>query len=271
MNADNTLAKLWRVDLTIPIAAFSSALLIAIQVASKATRDAFFLSQFHVTALPAMVIAASLLSIIAGLASARLNTSIAPRRVLPHVFVAGAILLLMEWWMSARNPMLAAVLVYLQMTVLGSILISGFWSLLDDQFDARSARKLFGKIVAAGTLGGMIGGFLAARIGTGIGVTTMLPALAVLHLLSAVLATRMTPKRQPSLISASDRQKTPPTSGLSVLRNVPYVRNLARYNVLYGSIASVIALMVWMYLLALIAMLGCEFNAERERLHLATR
>ena len=50
-----------------------------------------------------------------------------------------------------------------------------------------------------------------------------------------------------------------------------YVRNLAGYNVLYGSIATAIALMVWMYLLALIALLGCEFNAERERLHLATR
>jgi membrane protein len=50
-----------------------------------------------------------------------------------------------------------------------------------------------------------------------------------------------------------------------------YVRNLARYNVLYGSIATAIALLVWMYLLALIALFGCEFNAERERLHEATR
>jgi membrane protein len=45
-----------------------------------------------------------------------------------------------------------------------------------------------------------------------------------------------------------------------------YVRNIANYNVLYGSIAAVIALLVWMYLLALIALLGCEYNAVRERL-----
>ena len=50
-----------------------------------------------------------------------------------------------------------------------------------------------------------------------------------------------------------------------------YVRNLARYNVLYGSIATAIALLVWMYLLALIALFGCEFNAERDRLQEATR
>jgi len=44
-----------------------------------------------------------------------------------------------------------------------------------------------------------------------------------------------------------------------------YVRNLANYNVLYGSIATSIALLVWMYLMSLIALLGCEFNAEYER------
>src|SRR5262249_1971350 len=42
-----------------------------------------------------------------------------------------------------------------------------------------------------------------------------------------------------------------------------YVRNIANYNVMYGSIGAVIALLVWMYLLAIIALLGCEYNAER--------
>lgn len=45
-----------------------------------------------------------------------------------------------------------------------------------------------------------------------------------------------------------------------------YVRNLANYNLMYGSIGTGIALLVWMYLLAAIAMIGCEFNAELERL-----
>jgi len=45
-----------------------------------------------------------------------------------------------------------------------------------------------------------------------------------------------------------------------------YVRNLANYNVMYGSIAAVIVLLVWMYLMAIVALFGCEFNAERERL-----
>ncbi len=41
-----------------------------------------------------------------------------------------------------------------------------------------------------------------------------------------------------------------------------YVRNIASYNVLYGSIGAVMALMVWLWLLSLAAMVGCEFNTR---------
>jgi membrane protein len=44
-----------------------------------------------------------------------------------------------------------------------------------------------------------------------------------------------------------------------------YVRNVANYSVLYGSVGAVIAFLVWMYLLALVAMGGCEFNAALDR------
>jgi membrane protein len=45
-----------------------------------------------------------------------------------------------------------------------------------------------------------------------------------------------------------------------------YVRHITNYNVLYGSIGTGIALLIWMYLLAIIILFGCEFNAECERL-----
>ena len=54
-----------------------------------------------------------------------------------------------------------------------------------------------------------------------------------------------------------------------------YVRYLANYNVLYGSIAAVIALVVWMYVLAVVTLVGCEFNVavenDRHTRGLATR
>jgi membrane protein len=45
-----------------------------------------------------------------------------------------------------------------------------------------------------------------------------------------------------------------------------YVRNITNYNVLYGSVGTSIALLIWMYMLAAIALFGCAFNAEYERL-----
>ena len=48
-----------------------------------------------------------------------------------------------------------------------------------------------------------------------------------------------------------------------------YVRNISNYNLLYGSVGTSIALLSWMYILALITLFGCEFNAESERTRLA--
>jgi membrane protein len=44
-----------------------------------------------------------------------------------------------------------------------------------------------------------------------------------------------------------------------------YAQHIGRYNVMYGSVGAGIALLIWMYLLAIIALIGCEFNAEYER------
>jgi membrane protein len=46
-----------------------------------------------------------------------------------------------------------------------------------------------------------------------------------------------------------------------------YVRRVAHYNFFYGSTQTVIALLIWMYMLSAIALVGCEYNAERERLY----
>ncbi len=44
-----------------------------------------------------------------------------------------------------------------------------------------------------------------------------------------------------------------------------YVRNVAHYNLMYGSIGAGVALLVWMYVMLVIALIGCEFNAIYER------
>lgn len=48
------------------------------------------------------------------------------------------------------------------------------------------------------------------------------------------------------------------TAGFSL-----YVRNM-HYNLIYGSMATVIGLLVWMYFVALVVMIGAAFNAEAD-------
>ncbi len=49
------------------------------------------------------------------------------------------------------------------------------------------------------------------------------------------------------------------TSGFAL-----YVHH-ANYNQFYGSLGTVVVLLIWLYLIACIALIGCEYNAERER------
>jgi len=207
-------------------AAFGAAALIASQVASKALRDAFFLSQFDVTALPVMVVLSSALAIVGGLLAARLMSALTPGRFLPMAFVGSSFFLLAEWGLAKWNAGAAAVLIYLHIGTMGALLISGFWSLLGDRFDPRSAKRQFTQIVAASTAGGAIGGLIAERVGSLLGIASVLPVLAFLHLVCAWIAASLAPDRVPGArkVGRSLRKKR---SSLAVLRTVPYVRHLA--------------------------------------------
>lgn len=44
-----------------------------------------------------------------------------------------------------------------------------------------------------------------------------------------------------------------------------YMRHVTNYNVLYGGVGASLALLLWWYVLAVIALFGCEFNAALER------
>jgi membrane protein len=50
-----------------------------------------------------------------------------------------------------------------------------------------------------------------------------------------------------------------------------YVRHIARYSALYGSLSAAVVLLIWMYIINLIVMAGCGFNAEYEQLAIEER
>src|SRR5262245_37697756 len=144
-------------------AALCAALVIAGQTAGKATRDAIFLGQYHVTKLPALLVASAVLSVAASLGMARLMTRRAPAVVVPVANVFSAALLVGEWLLYQQAPRTAAIVVYLHQAVLGALLVSGYYSVVSERFDPRSAKRAIGTIGTGSTLGGILGAVLAER------------------------------------------------------------------------------------------------------------
>ena len=216
--------------------------MIATQVAARATRDALFLSHFDISALPLVLIAAAVLSIMAVLATARAMATRGPLRIIPPLFLISSLLLIAEFLLAARSPRLVAVVVYLHVSGLGSIMISGFWSIVNEHFDPRSARQNIGRIVGAATVGGLFGGLMAERIGARADLVWVLPVLAVLNIVCGILLLRLKPAGElpaPGPARAETGKKTA-ESGFHVLSRARYLRNLALIVLLANTAATLI-------------------------------
>jgi len=205
------------------VGAFAAAALIAHQVAGKATRDALFLSYFTVESLPFAITASAAVSIVAVGVFARAMARFTPGRVVPVALWTAFALLVAQWGLASRYPRAAAVALYLHMAFFGATLVSGFWSLVNERWDPHAAKRAFSRIGAGASLGGVVGGALAAGMSSVLPAIAMLPLMAGLNL-GAILALRGlgAPIRK-----AEDEEDATSLSGLSVIRAVPYLRDLA--------------------------------------------
>jgi AAA family ATP:ADP antiporter len=209
-------------------AAAASTVIIAFQLAGKSTRDALLLSTFGVAALPPMVIAAALLSMVLTIALARVMARMRPARLVPRLFLLSAVLLIAEWMLAAESRPAAAILVYLHLTGLGALLVSGFWAIVNERFDPSTARRTIGEITAGGSLGGLLGGLLPERVGAVLPLTAMLPILAGLQLIAAGLVLGVEHGAPPESATPEPVQGTePPLSAARILRNSSYLMGLA--------------------------------------------
>src|SRR5436190_10747957 len=95
-------------------------------VGGKATRDALFLTSVHVSALPAMLMATSICSILLVGAQTRLARRISPQALVPASFVLSGVLFVAEWLVRSTAPVATAVIVYLHISGSGPLLASGF-------------------------------------------------------------------------------------------------------------------------------------------------
>ena len=169
----------------------TAALMIFQQVGAKTTRDAFFLANWGVAELPKVMIGAAILSLVGALLFSRLMTRFGPARVLPGAYLIHGALFVGEWWLAGQHAGLVAVLIYLHVGALGPVVVSGFWSLVNEQLDPHAAKRLVSRIAASGAFGGVVGGLAAERLVASFPLTAMLLLLAAITGLAAVATLRM--------------------------------------------------------------------------------
>ena len=74
-------------------------------------------------------------------------------------------------------------MIYLHLSGVAALLLSGFWSLTAERFDLAGARGAYARIGAAGTAGGLAGSIAAERIAATLAPQSVLLLLAALHVL----------------------------------------------------------------------------------------
>ena len=203
--------------------------MMAYQVAGKAARDALFLSNFGARHLPAIVVTAALTAIVLGILSSRLLSRIGPGRLIPALMIGSAVLQAVEWLGYRHVPGWTAVVVYVHVVSLGAVITSGFWSVINEQLDPYTAKRNFGRIAAAGTGGGVAGGFIAERLAVFTATETILLFLTVAQVATGALLAVLPPvevQRTEKHVRARD-----------LLRRSGYLRNIS-YLVALGTFSA---------------------------------
>jgi hypothetical protein len=217
------------------IAPLTAGVLIAQQVGSNAGRDALLLSSYPVTSLPYFIAASAVIGLPAAQRSGRLLLRFGPARIVPLLLALSAALFICEWLLLGQ-PRVASVLLYMHSTVLGSIAISAFWSLLNERFDPHSAKPLMARVAAAATLGGLVGGIGAERI------AALLPPGALLLVLGVIGSVPITGAlilgRSGQGAAPPAKESEPPRGAWAELRRVPLLRQLALVTAFGAILAS---------------------------------
>jgi ATP/ADP translocase/HEAT repeat protein len=129
----------------------------------KIVRDSLFLSRFPITQLPYVYLLAAVAAGIVITLYSRYTSRLSLAQVIlgSHAFIISNVIIFwllivfydFDWLLYAF---------YIWSAIVGLVAVAQFWTLANGMFTPRDGRRLFGILTAAGTLGGMIGGFGAS-------------------------------------------------------------------------------------------------------------
>lgn len=212
----------------------AAALGVANQVLGKAIRDTLFLATFAVETLPYALLATAVATILAISAYTRLTGRYTTAGVVPGLGMLTAVVYGIFYVALMSGSVQAVVLLYIWVSVTGVLLVSGFWTILAERFEPRSARRLYGYVGVASTAGGLAGGLGSHAIVQIIEPEGLLIALAIGNLLLAASVIALRRSRQaeaprPKHVKKRRAEAEPPGlwSGIRALASTPYLRDVS--------------------------------------------
>jgi hypothetical protein len=161
-------------------------LISAAVIAGKSARDAFFLSEFPKTALPAMYFANAVCVALAMAAftyvSKKFSPGVATASTLGFFSITVLLIdLVLSHWMMA--------VLYVWMEVIGAVVVLQAWILTGNAFDPRQAKQFFGVIASGGSIAAWAGGSSVAWIASRYGTESLLLIVAAVLAVSMATAT----------------------------------------------------------------------------------
>ena len=210
--------------------AYSFLAMAGYNVVKPATRSQF-INSLGADNLPYVQLAAGLIMgfVIQGYTSAM--------RLLPRRWVFAATqavmvgLLALFWALFQTAQGWVSVAFYLWGILAGSLLISQFWSLANDIYEARQAKRLFGFIGGGASLGGIVGSGVAGRYARTIGTNNLLLVAAVFlvvcFLVVWAIAAREKPGSHDGAPVDEDEKGMSPREAIKLLRESKHFQLIA--------------------------------------------
>src|SRR6478609_1105095 len=127
-----------------------------------------------------------------------------PRRSIIPVTQTGMALLLVLFWFlfTTIGQDWIAVAFYVLGLILAVLLISQFWTLANDIYDPRQAKRLFGFIGGGSSLGGAMGAAITALVVTRVGTVNLLLVSAAILLVCVGLVVAIVRREHAAAVSA---------------------------------------------------------------------
>lgn len=205
----------------------------------KTVRDALFLSNFDVTDLPKMMIATAACAAFAIIAFSRMLVRFGPARITPPLYIISGIFSVGQWMGMALWPHVVTIVLYLHVSVLDSLLISGFYSIINERYDPYSAKKEISRMAIFTALGGLLGAAAASVVARMFDTGAVIIMLAVLHLMAGLALFQVSAGQ----IGGKSRS-APHKSLLTIIKKNALIQKMA---LLLLTLSAVIALLDYLF------------------------